>query len=292
MWTLDGKLLKAFYGPAEYGGGGKLDPEDKTRFYYHGMEFRLDWEAGRDRLARVLFRPGPGALQLPDRFTCNSQPEMPLYRTRPDGKRQRYFTNCYNSNPTNGASIAVLWIDRDGLAIPVAAFGMANQWKLLQEAAFTSRWPKGVNLAGDYWKNQAMFAWSDLNGDGRVQPDEVVFWKARPGGITVMPDLAIVAARVDQQAVRDPPQRFTAQGVPVYDPSAGEILVAGAGPDLLRRRPGPVRSRWLEHLHGRSQAVRAAVGRRRLSRRTPLGVPEPVAGPSRIARGASARLAR
>jgi len=228
VWTLAGKLLKAFYGPAEYGGGGRLDPEDKTRFYYHGMEFRLDWATGRDRLVRVLFRPGPDALQLPDRFTCASQPEMPLYRTRPDGKRQRYFTNCYNSNPTNGASIAVLWIDRDGLAIPVAAFGMANQWKLLQEAAFVPRWPEGVNLAGDYWKNQAMFAWSDLNGDGRVQPDEVVFWKARPGGITVMPDLAIVAARVDQQAIRYPPQRFTAQGVPVYDPARGEVLVAGA----------------------------------------------------------------
>jgi len=227
LWTLDGKLLKAFYGPAEYGGGGKLDPEDKTRFYYHGMQFRLDWEAGRDRLASIFFRPGPGALQLPDGFGCNGQPEMPLYRTRSNGRRQRYFTNCYNSNPTNGSPIAVLWIDRDGIAIPAAALGQANNWKLLQDAAFKSRWPEGVNLAGDYWKNRAMFVWSDLNGDGRVQPDEVVFWKARSGGITVMSDLAMVAARVDERAVRYPPKSFTAQGVPVYDPACGETLVEG-----------------------------------------------------------------
>ncbi|MDQ3814783.1 MAG: discoidin domain-containing protein, partial [Armatimonadota bacterium] len=38
VWTTDGKFWKAFYGPSEYGGGGVLDPKDKTRFYYHGME--------------------------------------------------------------------------------------------------------------------------------------------------------------------------------------------------------------------------------------------------------------
>ncbi|HEY0549962.1 MAG TPA: hypothetical protein VGF13_10200, partial [Verrucomicrobiae bacterium] len=42
VWTLDGQFIRAFYGPSEYGGGGKLDPEDKAKFYFHGMEFRLD----------------------------------------------------------------------------------------------------------------------------------------------------------------------------------------------------------------------------------------------------------
>ena len=30
VWTLDGRLVRAFYGPSEYGGGGRLDPVDKT----------------------------------------------------------------------------------------------------------------------------------------------------------------------------------------------------------------------------------------------------------------------
>src|SRR5206468_3254596 len=50
VWTLDGKLVRAFYGPPEYGGGGTLDPRDRTRFYYRGMEFSLDWDRGGYRL--------------------------------------------------------------------------------------------------------------------------------------------------------------------------------------------------------------------------------------------------
>ena len=46
VWTLDGKLVRDFYGPGRYGGGGTLDPRDRTRFYYDGMEFALDWRRG------------------------------------------------------------------------------------------------------------------------------------------------------------------------------------------------------------------------------------------------------
>ena len=36
-----------------------LDPLDSTRFYYKGMEFKLDWKAGTDALTRVFARPDP-----------------------------------------------------------------------------------------------------------------------------------------------------------------------------------------------------------------------------------------
>ena len=139
VWTREGRLIRAFDGPAEYGGGGTLDPSDKTRFYYHGMEFKLDWKRGIDKLVRVLFRPGPSDLGLPTGFGTAGQPETPLYPKTPLGTL-RYFTNCYNSNPTNGASIAMLWLDREGIAIPVAAVGRANDWSALKTEAF--------NLAG------------------------------------------------------------------------------------------------------------------------------------------------
>ena len=92
-------------------------PWTRRRFYYHGMEFQLDWRRGVDRLVRVFFRPGPGELGLPDGFGVDGQPEMPLYRTTASGVR-RYFTNCYNSNPTNGASVVMLWLDRPTGAVP------------------------------------------------------------------------------------------------------------------------------------------------------------------------------
>jgi len=209
VWSLDGKLLRAVYGPAEYGGGGKIDPKDKTRFYYHGMEFRLDWEKGTSTLARVIYRPGPDDLQLPGHH-ASGQPEEPI-----EVNGRRYFTNCFNSNPTNGASIAMIWREVDGLAVPCAAVGRATDWEAIKDLA-----PKG--------KKPAVFTWSDLNGDARVQPDEVAVEERQSGGITVMPDLSVAVSRLDGKAVRLPAKRFTEKGVPVYELSSAEVLTAGA----------------------------------------------------------------
>jgi len=222
VWALDGKLLKAFYGPSQYGGGGSLDPKDKTRFYYTGMECRLDWQEGTNEPIAVIFRPGPGDLQAPDGWGSNGLPETPLY-----AEGRPYMTNCYTSNPTNGAGIAMLWVVREGIARPVAAMGRANDWSLLKGDAFKPGWPQGADLKGDLGQNQTVFAWSDLNDDEQVQPAEVTFAKATGGGFTVMPDLAMVASRIDDRALRFPATRFTPGGAPVYDLGAGETLATG-----------------------------------------------------------------
>jgi hypothetical protein len=82
VWTLEGKFLKAFYGPGKYGGGGTLDSNDKTRFYYADeergtMEFKLDWQKGQSQLVNVLYRPTKTDLKLPDR---SAAPEAAIYR--------------------------------------------------------------------------------------------------------------------------------------------------------------------------------------------------------------------
>jgi hypothetical protein len=64
VWSAEGALLKAFYGPSKYGGGGNLSA-DRTRFYYHdskngtggGMEFALDWASGTWALHSIYHRP-------------------------------------------------------------------------------------------------------------------------------------------------------------------------------------------------------------------------------------------
>ncbi len=197
VWTLDGQFVNAFYGPAEYGGGGTLDPADKTRFYFHGMQFALDWKTGTDKIVSVFHRPAPSDLILPSGSGVNGMPETPIYIDR-----RRYFTNCFNSNPTIGASIAMVWLDRDGIAVPVAAMGRANGWKLLKTEPFKSRWPAGTDPDGDMRKNQTFFIWSDLNGDGQLQPDELQMRRANVGGITVLPDLSFIAARIDEKIVK------------------------------------------------------------------------------------------
>jgi len=219
VWTADGKLERAFYGPAAYGGGGKLDPREPTRFYYRGMEFRLDWDRGTFQLARVFYRPGPDNAAILGGHMADGFPEEPIYIAG-----RRYFTNCYNSNPTHGASLAILWLDRDGPARPVAAFGRANDWALVKSEPFRARWPSGLEAGGDYWRNQAAVLWSDLNSDGQAQPEEVAIEKGHAGGVTMMSDGAFVASRFEGRAVRLAPLRFTADGVPVYDFRSAETL--------------------------------------------------------------------
>ena len=58
VWTLKGKLLKAFYGPPK--AGGYIDPEDNTRLFHAengGMEFKLNWKKGVSELLNVYCRP-------------------------------------------------------------------------------------------------------------------------------------------------------------------------------------------------------------------------------------------
>ncbi len=219
VWTLDGRLVRAFYGPGAYGGGGKLDPEDPERFYYNGMEFRLDWKRGADRLVGVFHRPDADAPVEGVGPTASGAPETPH---RVQGRT--YFSNDHDANPTGGASVTLLWLLREDVARPVAAMGRAHEWACLKAEAFKPLWPEGVDLRGDPWRNITAFTWSDLDGDAQVQTNEVQFRKGLYGTATVAPDLSMVVSRFGSAAVRFAPRRFTRQGAPVYDLGAGEVL--------------------------------------------------------------------
>ena len=227
VWNPDGSLWKAFYGPGEYGGGGRLDPRDKTRFYYHGMEFRLDWEQGSSRLDNVFWRPGG---DVPDGHHSAGLPERPIYL----GRRQ-YLTNEFDSNPTGGTASVTIWLLDNGLARPVAAMGRTANWSLLADAAYRDRWPVGLEPNDDYWNHPGTFAWSDRNGDGQPQPDEVTIVAGAVGGLTVADDLSVLASRMFQpgqpaKTVRFRPVSIAADGVPSYDPSRPETLADGVLP--------------------------------------------------------------
>ncbi len=228
VWTRDGRLLRAFYGPGKYGGGGMLDSHDSKRFYYADdskgtLEFELDWAAGTSRLTSVLYRQTPESLAMPFRA---ASPETVLYC-----KGRRYFVNCYNSSPVGGSNTGMLFIDRNGIACPVAAMGMANEWPILKTEAFRSTWPEGADLAGDMnqggGKNQALFIWVDANENGTVQPDEVQMRRASVSGITVLEDLSFCIARIDGRAMRFAPTRISETGVPFYTHESGQVLADG-----------------------------------------------------------------
>jgi hypothetical protein len=114
VWSPDGGLVRAFYGPTEYGGGGTLDPQDRTRFFYKGLEFALDWEKGTDQHDSVFSRNDDPLLAA---HYGPYSPDTPLYpeaagKAGADGKpTRRYFTSCYTHTPTNGDDVAFIWLD-------------------------------------------------------------------------------------------------------------------------------------------------------------------------------------
>ncbi|HEY1065647.1 MAG TPA: hypothetical protein VGE52_06050, partial [Pirellulales bacterium] len=222
VWSPDGALVRAFYGPGEYGGGGVLDSQDKTKFFYKGQEFRLDWTSGADKLVRVFYRPDP----LLEAHYGPYSPDWPLYPETRSG--QRYFTSCYTHNPTNGDGVSFIWIDSGPVVRLAAALGSANEWNVLKGEEFKAKWPAGIDPQGDRWKNQAAFAWSDLNADGRPQPDEVEIVKAECSGVVTQNDLSCVAARFNGATVQFKPIGFTKEGAPQYAIDAPTTLAAGA----------------------------------------------------------------
>ncbi len=236
VWTLQGQLVTDFLGPAQYGGGGNLDPQDKTRFYYnrqHGgtMELRLDWAKGTSRVAQILYRPAAGDLRLP-----GSGPQSALYLNG-----RQYMTNAFNSLPTNGTRGVGLWLMRDGRAVPVASAGQATAWELLKTAPFKARWPEGVDLTSPKCPPDVLFAWSDANGDAQAQPEEVTFARRPIGTVSVAPDLSLVTSYSTQLK----PQGFTPAGAPLYDATTAEVVVpkmhvgfSSGGGELLQGKDG------------------------------------------------------
>ncbi|MCA1596062.1 MAG: hypothetical protein LC772_06525, partial [Chloroflexi bacterium] len=216
VWTLDGALAHAFYGPMEYGGGGSLDPRDKSRFYYEGMEFALDWKTGANRPVDIYYQSQDDPLGLSVSFRSRA-PETALYHNG-----QRFLTDCYNVNPTNAADSAAIWrMDATGVARPAAALGSGGDWPKLLTGPYRSRVPAGLDV------KHALFAWTDLNGDGKPEPGEVVVAKGDTSGVTVMPDLSFVVSYLDGRAVQFQPVGYTRQGAPRYDLAHGRVLATG-----------------------------------------------------------------
>ena len=193
LWTISGEFKKEFLGNTSYGGGGVLDPNDKTRLFYstHAyrggatLEFKLDWETGRTKLHRMPWigdtRGGELPIQIEDRT---------YLVTRPQFGRQ----NC-----------GIVYLYQDGKARLVAALGLADQFPPLRTPQMEASL-KGQTLA------DMQFIWSDLNGDQTAQPNEVQF---KPRTIKSIHwfdrNLGVQGGRT-----RYTVKAYLANGVPVY----------------------------------------------------------------------------
>ncbi len=218
IWSLDGELVKWMVGPPQYGGGGSLSA-DKKRFYYGGqgqagLEFAVDWEAGTAELANIYFLSGgPGDIGVhPGGGNWHNLPQHPLNL---DGRE--YMTNAWNSHATRSVNALTIWQRREGIAIPVAAIGPPSALAVLNEKEFQER----RNAVGN-----EVFVWSDLNDDGKIQPNEVTFTSTFDnmgplGQFSIRSNLELINA--NGLALR--PRGLTAAGAPIYDAANAELLV-------------------------------------------------------------------
>ena len=213
IWNPDGTLLRAFYGPPQYGGGIVIDRHDPSRFFYYGMEFHVDLLQRKQNLVRIYHRRG-----LDSTFDANSSsPDMPL-----EFGGHRYFTDAFNT-ATFGATIAFLYLDKGDVAVPVAGFGRAQDWDVLKQPPYRYLWPPGTSPRDSVWQHPAAFVWSDLNGNGKPDPQEIVIRAGWLDGITMSNDGSFLVSNLAANssstghALLLPPIRITELGVPVYD---------------------------------------------------------------------------
>jgi pectate lyase len=208
VWNIEtGALVKDVLGPPDYGGGGVLDPEDRTKFYladYHEgmMELKLDWEKGTSEVSRVLWRPKPtDPLIVPRRniTTDAGNFAVPLTPIRFGGRT--YFHNTFYESATTAPVIGGLWLldEERGEVKFVALVGNPYKWpRLRNESKWTgdlkAKWPADFDWSkrddANYQTNNPMlFTWSDLDGDGDMSLDEVGFARIpdskRFGGMTL-----------------------------------------------------------------------------------------------------------
>lgn len=147
QWGADGKFIKELLGPTEYGGGGTLDPWDKTRFFYGSLEFALDWKTGKTSLKNWYLDDKMHAdqpIHIGERTYLVNRPQGSLSQTDP----------------------GVVYLLEKGKARLVAAMGGSEKFPLLAS-------PAARKAVGRPILKGTRFVWSDLNGDEQIQSDEI-----------------------------------------------------------------------------------------------------------------------
>ncbi len=139
VWSPEGRLERDFIGPTQYGGGGaNADPDDKTRVFGSGCEFKLDYRANR---AQVVAALGPVAGQLLK------------------ARGREYVMS------KEGA----LFLRTGDALRRVAAMGNV----CVKDLGSVAGIPLPPPPAGTHGYATIAYVWSDRNDDGRAQADEV-----------------------------------------------------------------------------------------------------------------------
>ncbi len=201
-WSKDGKLEKMFLGPTNYGqtgaygGGGWLDPQDRSVITYDGMKFTIDWATKAWKLAAILYRPG---INGPER---SASPNRTQYV---QGHRYQL------GDPSVYHEIAVICAESKGAAHVLVAAGNLGFWKDV------GKYPTLKPLLAGIEPEKYGFIWTDKNGDGIPQADEVQLTTADGLKPTYDPSRIGDDLTINFAGVRLKPTGLREDGLPLYD---------------------------------------------------------------------------
>lgn len=221
-WSREGQFEGEWLGPTHYGGGGMMDPGDRTVINHLGMKFRLDWQRRTTKLEARLAYYG-GGMYLPDRITYV------------DGRRYLVGDRPVVTPFGDAGPIANICEERNGVAVPLVLAGVLGDWKEFTKNAHLQAAAKGRNPA------ETGFFWCDANGDGKVTASEVQFLAdATNRAPYIGDDLSLNFAR-NQNGTRLRPVGFGKGGVPQYDIAQAanalnltrEVMVTNRGETLV-----------------------------------------------------------
>ncbi|MBV9851248.1 MAG: hypothetical protein JO250_16380 [Armatimonadetes bacterium] len=166
-----GAFLRDYIGPAPYGGGGHFwaDPADASTILAEGTLFHVDYAKKTWIPTATPYR----RLSREEAFTPNGMNGMPGVRTvTHNGTQYVYVSN-------GGYSLVVF--RREGVRLkPVAAAGCLGRYTT-DDGTGLALWDSDIgrhmvaHYYPDFFKGHAgdNYVWTDRNGDGRVQPEEM-----------------------------------------------------------------------------------------------------------------------
>ena len=221
--TADGTLTRTIIGGPKYGGGGTLDPADRTRVYYGifngGYTLKLDWTAGTSVVESIYARPETNATVNPDNV-----PGMTAEDCLHVGGNT-YLTNNFQASLGNNANQGSIWlIGKDKVARPVALIGGLQ---LMEEShgGWNPLKNPGIKELFATLTMETMIIWSDLNLDSKAQPNEITSWKVADPyveAVRFQSDLSFVARNIAM-----PAPTILPNGVPVWSPEQKPVVVTG-----------------------------------------------------------------
>jgi hypothetical protein len=251
VWDVKtGAFLRDYIGPTPYGGGATfwVDPKDSTLVNTMGVRFKVDWAKGSWTPLATIFRPlFPDQPFMPDGHDCMAKGLRVVYR---EGKEYLLV---------NGYHTAIVLLRTGNIYVPVAAAG-GNSRLVTDDGSGRTIWDSDLryHMIRDYYpavfKGHAgdNFSWTDQNGDGRVQPEEMRFVKTLSRGEVyaegkqpewmsfwgagLAPDGSIVYGGFckDKTATyRLDVQGWTPGGAPIYDIASAKTLFLYDKPDCV-----------------------------------------------------------